>query len=85
MDLTRHKSHHATIASGFHLQVVGYWKKRKSLMDADGDVDSVDYKLRAHGPYYSMKYVTLDSLKDLKRLRIHGGNKVSIFPANLLL
>lgn len=74
MDVPRYKAYTPPELSGPR----NYWYTRRSLgFDRDGDIDSLDSKLKSGGRYWSSKYVALESHKELKRARIVATEKAS--------
>lgn len=72
MDVARYKP---SKLSGLDFQVLDRWKKKVSMLDRDGDVDSLDSKLVSAGRYWSAKYTALERHKNLKRIRLLAPQK----------
>lgn len=68
MDVPKYKP--STKKSGLNFQAVGWSNRRTSLFDRDGDIDSLDFKLKSSGRYWSAKYAAVERHKNLKRLRL---------------
>ncbi|KAG6676062.1 hypothetical protein I3842_15G134600 [Carya illinoinensis] len=66
MDIARYKP---SKLSGLDFQISYRWKQKVSMLDRDGDVDSLDSKLVSSGRYWSAKYTALERHKNLKRIR----------------
>ncbi|XP_057959622.1 uncharacterized protein LOC131152049 isoform X2 [Malania oleifera] len=70
MDVARYKLYSSNKLSGPNCREL-YWRsKRGSILDREGDVDTLDGKLKSDGRYWSAKYAALERHKNLKRVRI---------------
>ncbi|XP_077230808.1 uncharacterized protein LOC143863910 [Tasmannia lanceolata] len=84
MDVARYRIYSPINLSGLSFQVLYQWKQRNSALDADGDVEDLDRKLREGGRYYSSKYLALEHRKDLKRARVIAAESSSTFPGEFI-
>lgn len=65
MDVARYKLHNLKKTSELNY----YRRNDKRTFERDGDIDSLDNKLRSGGRYWSATYAAIEHHKNLKRLR----------------
>ncbi|CAL0322296.1 unnamed protein product [Lupinus luteus] len=70
MDIARYKSYNPSKLSGLHVRGLYSWNQSGSLWERDGDVDSLDSKMKSGGRYWSGKYIALERHKSFKRVRL---------------
>ncbi|XP_019430339.1 PREDICTED: protein NRDE2 homolog isoform X1 [Lupinus angustifolius] len=70
MDIARYKSYNPLKLSGLHVRGLYWWNQSGSLWERDGDVDSLDSKMKSSGRYWSGKYMALERHKSFKRVRL---------------
>ncbi|RDY01351.1 Protein NRDE2-like protein, partial [Mucuna pruriens] len=70
MDIARYKPYNPSKLSGLHVRGLYWWNRSGSLLERDGDVDTLDAKMKSAGRYWSGKYMALERHKSFKRIRL---------------
>ncbi|XP_056168937.1 uncharacterized protein LOC115676257 isoform X2 [Syzygium oleosum] len=73
MDVARHKILNPEKTIGIEFRRL--YQQKGSILDADGDVDALDSKLKSAGRYWSPKYSALERHRNYKRSRMLAPRK----------
>lgn len=78
MDVARHRLLNPEKAIGIEFRRL--YQQKGSILDADGDVDALDSKLKSAGRYWSPKHSALERHRNFKRSRILAPRKSTSDP-----
>ncbi|XP_065849215.1 uncharacterized protein [Euphorbia lathyris] len=70
MNVPRYKPYKSAELAALSFHGLYRSDQKNSVLERDGDVDSLDIKLKSNGRYWSAKYAAVESNKNLKRLRL---------------
>ncbi|KAH1234049.1 Protein NRDE2 [Glycine max] len=70
MDIALYRPYNPLKLSGLHVRGLYWWNRSGSLLERDGDIDSLDAKMKSAGRYCSGKYMALERHKSFKRIRL---------------
>ncbi|XP_030541167.2 nuclear exosome regulator NRDE2 isoform X2 [Rhodamnia argentea] len=73
MDVARHKL--LNPAKSISIEFRRLYQQNGSILDADGDIDALDSKVKSAGRYWSPKYSALERHRNYKHLRILAPSK----------